>query len=355
VRPLPTFLVLLATSGVLAPAGAQEDPRTAARKHYEQGVALSNAADYAGALEQFRQAYAKSPNYAVLYNIGQAEAVLGHLLEAIAALSRYLKDGAAEVPEARREEVKAQLAALEARLAELTVTTEHTGAMVRVDGRDIGRTPLYEPIRLAPGRHVVILSDGERTQTTAVEIREAERRTLTLTLPEGPPASTTVPAPSPAPTPHPPPQLKPSPSPSPSPSLSPARQPPPAPASGTRTVVAYALGGAGVALGGGALAHYLWNRGRYEDWKTEHATLQADRFAADYRGRQLENNELAQSIERGSRVSVTLALAAGALTASGVVLLLTESHEPDTRGARRGVSFAWTGGRNAAAGAWTAW
>ena len=98
-------------------------------QQFFQGVALSNAADYAGALEQFRQAYAKSPNYAVLYNIGQAEAVLGHLLEAITALSRYLKDGGAEIPEARREEVKTQLAALEARLAELTVTTEHTGAV----------------------------------------------------------------------------------------------------------------------------------------------------------------------------------------------------------------------------------
>jgi hypothetical protein len=120
-------------------------------------------------------------------------------------------------------------------------------------------------------------------------------------------------------------------------------------------VLAYGLAGAGVALGGGALAHYLWNRGRYGDWKTEHAALQADRFAPDYRERQMGNNELAESIERGSRVSVTLALAAGALATTGVVLLLTDSTEADdTRGATRGVALAWTG-RGAAASAWTAW
>jgi hypothetical protein len=337
------LLTVLATLGALTPAHAQEDPRAAAKQHYEQGVALTNAADYPGALEQFRQAYAKSPNFAVLYNIGQAEAVLGHLLEAITALSRYLKDGGAEIPEARREEVKAQIAGLEARLAEVTLTTGHTGAVVRVDGRDIGRTPLYEPIRLAPGRHVVILSDGARTLTTTLEIREGERRTLALRLPD------TVKAP----TATEPPRAAPAPAASPAP---PVREPESEPASSTRTVLAYGLAGAGVALGGGALAHYLWNRGRYSDWKTEHAALQADRFASDYRGRQLTNNELAESIERGSRVSVTLALAAGALATTGGVLLLTGSTEArDTRGATRGVSLAWTGGRGAAASAWTAW
>lgn len=342
-RHLPTLLTVLATLGALTPARAQEDPRTAAKQHYERGVALTNAADYPGALEQFRQAYAKSPNFAVLYNIGQAEAVLGHLLEAITALSRYLKDGGAEIPEARREEVKAQLAGLEARLAEVTLTTEHTGAVVRVDGRDIGRTPLYEPIRLAPGRHVVILSDGARTLTTTLEIREGERRTLALRLPDTaptpaakePPRAAAPPPASPAPTP-------------------PVSEP--EPTSSTSTMLAYGLAGAGVALGGGALAHYRWNRGRYGDWRTEHAALQADRFARDYRARQMTNNELAESIERGSRVSVTLALAAGALATTGVVLLLTDASDAgEAPGSTRGFSVAWTGGRDAAANAWTAW
>jgi hypothetical protein len=344
VRHLPALLTLLATLGALAPARAQEDPRTAAKRHYEQGVALTNAADYNGALEQFRQAYSKSPNFAVLYNIGQAEAVLGHLLEAIAALSRYLKDGGAEIPEGRREEVKTQIAALEARLAEVTITTQHSGALVRVDGRDLGRTPLYEPIRLAPGRHLIILSDGARTLSTTVEIREAERRTLSLTLPDTvqPPVSAKPPAASPAERPA---AVRVARS-----SVPPVREPAPVPASSQRAVFAYGLAGAGVALGGGAFAHYLWNRGRYSDWKTEHAKLQADRFASDYRERQLANNELATSIRRGTRVSVTLALAAGALATTGGVLLLTNGGDE-----KRGVSLGWTDGRTATAHAWTTW
>lgn len=341
-RRLPAFLLFFTALGVPMPAGAEEDPREAARRHYEQGVALSNAADYAGALEQFRQAYAKSPNYAVLYNIGQAEAVLGHLLQAISALSRYLKDGGAEIPEPRREEVKAQLAALEARLAELTVTTEHTGAIVRVDGRDIGRTPLYEPIQLAPGRHVIILSDGDRSQTTTVEMREAERRTLTLTLPERPPPAAPPKAPA-APAPVEPPKA-------------PVRAHQEEPDGGTsaQRFLGFGLAGAGVATGGAALVHYLWNRSRYDDWKIEHAALQADRFAPGYRERQIENNELADSIERASRVSVALTIAAGALTATGTALLLTDSDGSRARGTSSGFSLTWTG-EGPAACAWTAW
>jgi hypothetical protein len=342
VRFLPVAVVMLLALLHPAPARASDDAREVARRHYERGLALTNAADYAGALSEFRQAYAKSPNFAVLYNVGQAEAVLGHPVEAIAALSRYLKDGGAEVPEARRAEVEAQVRQLEALLAELTVATDRVGAIVQIDGKEIGPTPLYEPVRLAAGRHVVALIAGGRSETQTVDLAQGERRTLSLSVPEPAPAAPTVivpPAPRAAP-----------PSPEPDPARDGHRS------SGAGKIIGYALAGTGVALGGGALAHYLWNRGRYEDWRAEHAALDANRFAPDFRSRQIANNELADSITQASRVSVTLTIAAGALAAGGAVLLLTSPDDEQRDGALRvGFSAAWTGGRDGAAMAVVAW
>ena len=134
--PICCALVLLAS--VVPRAGqAEEDPRAQAGAEYARGIQLAEQGLYAAALEQFKSAYGKSPHFAVLYNIGQAQMALGRPIEAIEALTRYLRDGADQVPLSRREQVQAQIALLEGRLAELSVTTDRSGALVTVDGREV--------------------------------------------------------------------------------------------------------------------------------------------------------------------------------------------------------------------------
>src|SRR5690242_12704125 len=70
-----------------------DDPRGDARAHYARGLELAAQNGYAGALREFNEAYNISPQYAVLYNIGQAHIALGQTAEAIEALGRYLRDG----------------------------------------------------------------------------------------------------------------------------------------------------------------------------------------------------------------------------------------------------------------------
>jgi len=113
-----TLLTTLVSTGLGRVCRADETPREAAAAHYARGVELANQGAYQAALEQFNDAYAISPHFAVLYNIGQAQIALGHPLEAIAALSKYLRDGAEQVPPSRRQQVQAQLSLLDARIAE---------------------------------------------------------------------------------------------------------------------------------------------------------------------------------------------------------------------------------------------
>jgi hypothetical protein len=109
---------LLALLLVLGPSrsGHADEPRDAAFGHYERGLALVQQRDYQGALREFTVAYEVSPHFAVLYNIGQCQALLGHLPQAVEALSRYLGEGRYLVPAERRRQVGDQVVELASRL-----------------------------------------------------------------------------------------------------------------------------------------------------------------------------------------------------------------------------------------------
>ncbi|HVV52568.1 MAG TPA: hypothetical protein VHO06_23070, partial [Polyangia bacterium] len=117
--PLAALLAL----GAARP-GRAEDPRSDARAHYAKGLELAGQRGYEGALREFEQAYAISPQFAVLYNIGQARVALGQTAQALEALTRYLHDGGARISPERRAQVERQLAWLRAALPNPALTTE---------------------------------------------------------------------------------------------------------------------------------------------------------------------------------------------------------------------------------------
>lgn len=305
---LVVSLLALATTT----ARADDDPKAEARTHYERGLDLASSGAYQAAQAEFREAYEKSPHFAVLYNLGLCEVALGHPLEAVDALSKYLREGGDQVPPARRGQVEAQIAELEARIAELSVTSDRPGARVTVDGRDVGRTPLAAPVRLNAGTHEVSATlDGTPAVSRTVEVREAERRTIDFTL-----AVPLVAAPATAPAEaNGPPHLF---------GLDPPRKREEPKPSGTFRTVGYVLAGVGVAVGGVGIAHYVWNTGRKSDWQTEHDALKKGYKTPDYYERAVANNEQAASIESAGKVTVGLFIASGALIAGGVTLIVTD-------------------------------
>jgi len=303
---------------------ADPDPKALARVHYERGLALVENRAYEAALVEFQRAYEKSPHFAVLYNIGLCQMALGHPLEAVEALSKYLREGGAEVAESRRQQVEAQIAELESRFAELSITAERPGTTITVDGREVGRTPLARPVRLPAGVHEISASvEGASTASQRIELRETERRTIDFAFAPVPIA--VPPAASPEREPLPPALL----------GLDYPKQREKPAASGPWRTVGYALAGAGVAAGVGGVVHYAWNRGRHDDWAAEQAALTTEPRPLDYRERAIANNELADSIEGASAVTVGLFVASGVLLAGGVTLVVVDPG--------RGASVAWSG------------
>jgi hypothetical protein len=340
-----TALILFGIAG--AEPSHAEDPRAAAADHYARGIELAGQGLYAAALEQFNAAYTASPHFAVLYNVGQAQMALGRPLDAIEALTKYLRDGADQVPLSRREQVQAQIGLLESRLAELSITADRVGAIIRIDGRDVGSTPLFQPIRLAAGLHTVTAAIPNGPQLTRdVPLRESERHTVELTFGSLPPpaaAAATISGPSNASAPAGPLML----------SASPGQPLEPWYFRGkTMRRIAYVLTGVGVLSAGAALGVYMANRGTYDDWKTGNAALQNDTSgSAAYMAQATSNNAQASSLNDANHAIVGLSIAGGVLAAAGVTLFFIDrAHRREAaqlsfgvgdRAANLGWSWTW--------------
>lgn len=343
-------MVLLASSATHA-----EDPRDAARGHYAHGVELASHGEYEAALREFTAAYDVNPHFAVLYNIAQCHIALGHAVEAIDTLSRYLAEGKDQIPKERRDQVDAQVALMETHVTRtvplgqgepkdvalepppveakpapstLRVQCADTGVEVRVDGVALDLATAARGVTVAPGAHRIAFAGA----SGAV----AEQN---LDVPAGGTALVFCGTAPPAPGGD--------------------RSAPPSSERhvGAATIAGYVMGGTGLALGGATLAHYLWNKGRYDDWRAAGAGLAPG--TAGYHDRQVANNDLADSIDRASTVTVGLAVASGALLAGGVTLwLLDRRGAPGDTVARsvapggQGIAFAWAGPKAAGSLTW---
>ena len=172
--------------GEAAPAlaAASLAARETARAHVARGNDLAAHNQYGAALREFTDAYATDGDSATLYNIGQCHVALGHPVEAIDAFSRYLADGGERVPSGRGDLLGAQIAMLQSRIAELTIVIVGPDAQVRLDGRELGRSPLPHPLRLNAGSyHVSVTPDKGPTIDRDVTLAEAQRMKLTVRLP----------------------------------------------------------------------------------------------------------------------------------------------------------------------------
>jgi hypothetical protein len=162
---------ILATSGFAHAQALEERDLDVGHAHFERGVEYVQDGDLKAALVEFKRAYSSSPNYRVLYNLGQVANELTEYTDAQSYFRRYLTDGGTEIEPARRREVEALLAKLEGRIATLTLASNVAGAELFVDDVPVGKTPLSEPVRVSAGTRVV--SAGVTGRPPITQIIEA--------------------------------------------------------------------------------------------------------------------------------------------------------------------------------------
>ncbi len=169
----------LATPALAAPKAAPAAPAAAstaestpeiaisdrARAHFRAGVAFlqdPDGARYAEALREFQAAYADSPSWKILGNLGISAMKLERDGDAVEAFTKYLAEGGTRIEASERAQVQRDLDMLSAGVVWVTLRSTPPGAQLTDERVPVAGAPvvnrypeLTQDLRIGirPGRH----------------------------------------------------------------------------------------------------------------------------------------------------------------------------------------------------------
>lgn len=177
------FLAMAAPRPAAAQDGATSTAKREADRHFKNGVRLFDETKYSEALAEFEQAYALESHPLVLYNLATTHRALSQYAQAVDFYNRFLAEAKGAVKPQQLKRGEAELADVLRLIARVDVSTAPQGAMVSVDGRDVGPSPLSQALILGPGDHVVRAAlDGYQPLERSVRVAAGDTLSLALAL-----------------------------------------------------------------------------------------------------------------------------------------------------------------------------
>ncbi len=183
-----------------------------ARAHFSAGVNLlqdPDGARYEEAYREFKAAYATSPSWKILGNLGLSAMKLERDSEAIDAIKKYLAEGGKNIDADERAQFQRDLATLESGVAHVVLQSEPPGATIE-DERLPASGPAIRNSYVADGQSQLGVRSGRHRFTAKlagradvvweVELSPKQQVSHTFTLPE-PAVAAPVAAPTSAPAP----------------------------------------------------------------------------------------------------------------------------------------------------------
>ena len=153
------FLLTLLTTPAWAQA-IDAKKKEQARELFVRGVERMKVDDWSGALTQLEEAYQIAPYAVILYNMGIAYEQLDRPVDAVRTMNKVLASPGTLKSE-RVARAKESVAEQSKRIGKLTVAVSESGASIRIDGREIGKTPLSEPALVNAGtRYIEVFRSG---------------------------------------------------------------------------------------------------------------------------------------------------------------------------------------------------
>lgn len=183
-----------------------------ARAHFRAGVSMlqdPDGARYGEAYREFKAAYADSPSWKILGNLGITAMKLERDGEAIEAFRTYLEEGGEQIEAGERRQVQRDLETLEAGVVWVTLRTTPAGARLTDTRTPLAGRPVVNRytttggdlrIGLHPGSHRLVAElDGHEQAVWDVEAQAGSSAEHTFVLephrveaPPPPPPSTSV-------------------------------------------------------------------------------------------------------------------------------------------------------------------
>ncbi|MDI1481334.1 hypothetical protein [Polyangium sp. y55x31] len=219
---------LLFSALASSPVAAEEDPKARAQKLFFEGLTDIQAGNKQAGCTKLRESLSLFATPNTLFNVARCDEEEGR----IAAAQEYWQRGLSliDAKDPRAKVAKERIDALDARVPRLRVILPVGQAIgtLSLDGTELAPSRLEAPLRVEPGKHVIVVrAPGREDKRYEVDLAEKERTEVVA----GPgPEVVPVEAPKPPPL----------------ASGSAEAPPPPAPASGRRTA-GFVVGGVGLA------------------------------------------------------------------------------------------------------------
>jgi hypothetical protein len=119
----------------------------------------------------------------VLINLAATHRALSQYDQAVDFYNRFLTEGEGKLTPANLARGRAELDDLLRLVARVEVVTAPDGALVQVDGRSIGETPLEEPLVLGPGDHTVVATlSGHRPAERKIRVSAGDTLRVEFSL-----------------------------------------------------------------------------------------------------------------------------------------------------------------------------
>lgn len=143
------------TSGDGEVSSVGDDPDVLkAQRRFRRGIKLYKEGVLSDALTEMGRAYELAPSFKILYNLAQISCERGDYQAGLRYFTRYLADGAEEVPTERRQEVQQEIGRLR-RLVKSTVERAKEDSQASGDTAQAARAPAFHakqpPDLRAPG------------------------------------------------------------------------------------------------------------------------------------------------------------------------------------------------------------
>ena len=139
-------------------AFGQEEEKAKAKKHFEAGKSLMKVEDYDTASGQFEKSVKLYPTKAAMLNLANCYLALNdyhHALKWYRHLKFKYKDS---LGEELLEAVNKHIKEIKSMSAKLKIDVKQNGATVKVDGDEVGVSPMTSYVIVAPGEHSVEVS-----------------------------------------------------------------------------------------------------------------------------------------------------------------------------------------------------
>ncbi len=174
-----------------------EEEKAQAKALFDEGVELYKEGQHAQALESFQKSFEIRPHWRLHLNIGLCYKEMSMYTRARTEFDAFITEGKGELDAAALKLVNAELENLDGIIAVLDIESRVEGALVELDGSNVGEEALEGPLEVDPGFHVLKATlEGKVFFREEFLVSKGEHRTFEIAIEE---PEETIEAPPPEP------------------------------------------------------------------------------------------------------------------------------------------------------------